>query len=131
MARFSAVAIAMLLVLGAGVWVVWYVAGLAKLDEVAVTRLRMERLSVAVRQYVADHGAMPGGWGDLGPDPTDGKAYTVADGWGREIRLEVGAGGEWVLRSLGADGVEGGGAGGEVEDDVVKRLGLGGGTKSP
>ncbi|MFN4241629.1 MAG: hypothetical protein ACK4PI_00160 [Tepidisphaerales bacterium] len=104
MARFTAVAIAMLLVLTAIVWAAWYFAGLARLDPATVTRLRLSRLAEASYAYADRHGELPSYLADLGPDPVDGKPYSTADGWGRPVLYRRFTPAAAELRSFGPDG---------------------------
>lgn len=104
MARFTAVAIAMLLVLTAIVWAAWYFAGLAQLDPATVTRLRLNRLADAAHAYADRHGEFPSSLADLGPDPLDGKPFTTTDGWGRPVLYRRFTPAAAELRSPGPDG---------------------------
>lgn len=122
MARFTAVAVAMLVVLAAGVWLFWYGVGLVMVPAGGQTELRMGRLGGAVLEFARKNDRLPGVLGELGVDPVDGKPFILTDVWGGAILYEVvGAGGEGIVRltSLGADGKVGGE--GEARDLVWER----------
>lgn len=117
MARFTAVAVAMLVVLAAGVWLFWYGVGLAVIPAEAQTRMRMFRLAEGVLAFAEAKDRLPVSLSELGPDPVDGKGYATTDLWGRAIGMEISEEGFLVLVSLGEDGRVGGvGAGEDIEE---------------